>query len=265
MSIPANIKARIPPGFQTAASNGDVNAAKYLYLCYGLGFGVEVDREKMLSWAIKAAELGDLDPVKDTAALYKYYMDDLADYGALLFPWLLKAAESGHKDSMWQISDCYKLGIGTEKNFQKHDEWDLKYWDTHETEPSDSSPTESSLFRASRTSNLNAVKFILRQENADVDARDAEGSTSLSLAAKGGNIDIVKLLVVEFNADVNARDKDGWTPLHLAASNGHLKVVKHLVVEFKAGVNARNNSDWTPLHLAASNGHLKVVKLLVVK
>src|SRR4051794_4542446 len=166
----------------------------------------------MLSWAIKAAELGDSDPVKDTASLYKYYMDDLGDYGALLFPWLLKAAESGHKDSMWQTGDCYKLGIGTEKNFQKYDQWDLKYWDTHETELSDSSYTESSLFRASRTGNLNAVKFILRQENADVDARNSWGSTSLSLAAKDGNIDIVKLLVVEFKADVNTTNNNGSTP-----------------------------------------------------
>src|SRR5436853_481087 len=238
MAIPANVKARILRDYQTAASNGDVNAARYLYVCYGLGFGVEVDQEKMLSWAIKAAELGDLDPVKDTAAVYKYYMDDLGDYGALLFPWLLKAAESGHKDSMWQTGDCYKLGIGTEKNFQKYDEWDLKYWDTHETEPN-SSPTESSLHRASRTGNLNAVKYILRQENADVDARDAEGSTSLSLAANDGNIDIVKLLVVEFKADVNTKDNYDWTSLHFAAFNGHLEVVKLLVVEFKADVNAK--------------------------
>src|SRR6266487_3496130 len=236
MAIPANIKARILRDYQTAASNGDANAAKYLYVCYGLGFGVEVDQEKMFSWAIKAAELGDLDPVKDTASLYKYYMDDLGDYGALLFPWLLKAAESGHKDSMWQTSDCYKLGIGTEKNFQKYDEWDLKYWDTHETDPSNSSPTESSLFRASRTGNLNAIRFILRQENADIDARDAY----LSLAAMDGNIDIVKLLVVEFKADVNAKDNNGWTPLHRAAFCGHLEVVKLLVVEFKADVNTTN-------------------------
>src|SRR5207248_3835261 len=133
---------------------------------------------------------------------------------------------------MWQTSDCYKLGIGTEKNFQKYDEWELKYWDTHETEPSNSSPTQSSLFRASRTGNLNAVKFILRQENADVDARDAEGSTSLSLAANDGNIDIVSLLGGEFKADVNAKNNWKETPLHLAASNGHLEVVKLFVVEF---------------------------------
>src|SRR5947209_234276 len=259
MAIPAHIKARIPRDYQTAASNGDVNAARYLYVCYGLGFGAEVDQEKMLSWAIKAAELGDLYPIKDTAALYKYYIDDLGDYGALLFPWLLKAAESGHKDSMWQTSDCYKLGIGTEKNFQKYDQWDLKYWDTHEREPSKYFPTTARLFRASRTGNLNAVKFILRQENADVDARDGEGSTSMSLAAKNGHIDIVSFLGREFNADVNAKNRRGWTPLHLAASNGHSEIVKLLVVEFKADVNATGDEEQTPLHLAASNGHLEVV------
>ena len=57
------------------------NAIKYLYLCYRLGFGVASDRETMLLLAIKAAELGDLDPVKDTASLYKYYMDDLYNEG----------------------------------------------------------------------------------------------------------------------------------------------------------------------------------------
>ena len=118
MAIPAHIKARIPRGYQNAASIGDVNAAKYLYVCYGLGFGVEVDQEKMLSWAIKAAELGDSDPVKDTASLYKYYMDDLGDYGALLFPWLLKAAVSGHKDSMWQPATVTSWELARRRTFK---------------------------------------------------------------------------------------------------------------------------------------------------
>ena len=124
MAIPKNIKARIFRGYQSAASNGDANAANFLCECYAWGFGVEVDQEKMVSWAIKAAELGTLDPVKSIAS---YYISEiLDDYGTLLFPWLLKAAESGHNDSMWLVSLCYVMGIGTERNSEKFLEWHSK-------------------------------------------------------------------------------------------------------------------------------------------
>src|SRR5437588_1515396 len=114
MAVPKNIKARILRGYQTAASNGEANAASYLSICYGSGFGVEFDKEKMVSWAIKAAKLGTLDPVKSIASHYKDDVEDLRDYGTLLFPWLLKAAESGHKDSIWLVGRCCAEGIGTE-------------------------------------------------------------------------------------------------------------------------------------------------------
>src|SRR5438270_13730800 len=119
MAIPKNIKARIFRGYQTAASNGDANAANFLSVYYGSGFGVEVDKGKMVSWAIKAAELGTLDPVKSIASHYKYRVKDLEDYASLLFPWLLKATESGHDDSMLLVGDCYGEGIGTERNLKK--------------------------------------------------------------------------------------------------------------------------------------------------
>src|SRR5437764_10128886 len=108
MAIPKNIKARIFRGYQTAASNGDANAANFLSVCYASGFGVEVDQEKMVSWAIKAAKLGTLDPVKSIASHLKNKPPP--DYASLLFPWLLKAAESGHKDSMWLVGECYGKG-----------------------------------------------------------------------------------------------------------------------------------------------------------
>src|SRR5947209_3853877 len=132
MAIPKNIKARIVRGYQTAASNGDANAANFLSVCYASGFGVEIDKEEMVSWAIKAAELGTLDPVKSIASYYK--LKDLRDDGTLLFPWLLKAAESGHNDSIRLVGECY---LGTEQNWEKYDEWISKYSDT-QREPSKS-------------------------------------------------------------------------------------------------------------------------------
>src|SRR5205823_3014273 len=96
--------------------------------CYGSGFGVEVDQEKMVSWAIKAAELGTLDSVKSIASHFKYKPP--SDYASLLFPWLVKAAESGHRDSMKLVEVSYYLGIGTEQNLKKYREWHSKYSDT---------------------------------------------------------------------------------------------------------------------------------------
>src|SRR2546421_3982715 len=110
MTIPKAIKARIVRDYQTAALNGKANAASFLSICYGSGFGVEFDKEKMVSWAIKAAELGTLDPVKSIASHYNQ-VKALEDYASLLFPWLLKAAESGHRASMWRVRQCYSSGI----------------------------------------------------------------------------------------------------------------------------------------------------------
>src|SRR3954469_16579571 len=103
MTIPKDIKARIFRGYETVVSNG----ANYLSVCYGSGFGVEVDKEKMVSWAIVAAGLGSLDPIKSIASHYKDNVEDLRDLATVLFPWLLKAAESGHHDSMTVITECY--------------------------------------------------------------------------------------------------------------------------------------------------------------
>src|SRR3954454_20380415 len=112
MTIPKVMKERILHGYETAASN----AANYLSVCYGSGFGVEFDKEKMVSWAIVAAGLGSLDPVKSIASHYKDNVEDLRAFATVLFPWLLKAAESGHHDSMSVIMDCYSLGIATDRN-----------------------------------------------------------------------------------------------------------------------------------------------------
>ena len=51
-----------------------------------------------------------------------------------------------------------------------------------------------------------------RQE-ADVDAKDKDGSTALHRVAGRGDEVVVQLLV-DKGVDVKAKDEDGWTALH---------------------------------------------------
>ncbi len=52
--------------------------------------------------------------------------------------------------------------------------------------------------------------------NADVNAIDQNGRTSLHSAANDGNAGLAKLLIAH-GADVNAKDNEGMTPLHTVA------------------------------------------------
>ena len=56
---------------------------------------------------------------------------------------------------------------------------------------------------------------------ANIKAEDKEGFTPLLIAARYGSYKAVRVLVNEFGADVNANKRDGQTPLHAAALNNH--------------------------------------------
>ena len=87
--------------YEAAAAKGDGDAAFFLSTCYEAGFGVDADKEKMIEWAVKAAEHGNLDAVKAIAA--NYHICDLPSNRTLLFPHFLEAAKAGHRESMSQV------------------------------------------------------------------------------------------------------------------------------------------------------------------
>ncbi len=74
------------------------------------------------------------------------------------------------------------------------------------------------LISASGAGDLNKVKALL-SSNADVNARNARGSTALMLASYKGHLDVVEALI-NANADVNLKANDGITALMYAASSG---------------------------------------------
>ena len=68
---------------------------------------------------------------------------------------------------------------------------------------------------------------------------------ALSSAALFGQTKVVALLL-EAEADVNAKNRDGSTPLHSAAFLGQYETAK-LLLENGADVNIRNGDGGTPL------------------
>ena len=88
-----------------------------------------------------------------------------------------------------------------------------------------------------------------------------QNSPLLAIFAHEGYEEMVGLLV-EFGADVNCRNADGTTPIMFACMKGNGEVVRTLV-QAGAPVNAADNADKCGLVYAAENGHLEIVELLV--
>ena len=80
---------------------------------------------------------------------------------------------------------------------------------------------------ADNSSNLDVVKFLLEKGNSP-SSKDNLGRTPLSLAAYYGKLAVVKYLVEEQQCDVNTRDNKGLTPLHEAVIGGDIEKVKYI-------------------------------------
>eukprot|EP00928_Gymnodinium_smaydae_P033876 TRINITY_DN2413_c0_g8_i1.p1 TRINITY_DN2413_c0_g8~~TRINITY_DN2413_c0_g8_i1.p1 ORF type:complete len:158 (-),score=34.68 TRINITY_DN2413_c0_g8_i1:137-610(-) len=81
-------------------------------------------------------------------------------------------------------------------------------------------------------------------------------------AARQGNLQAVKTLVLNEGANVNAPDPHGWTALHYAAASGNLEVTRTLI-DYCGDVNSTLPDLSTPLMLAVEEGHLSVADLLL--
>ena len=108
---------------------------------------------------------------------------------------------------------------------------------------------------------VDAIKILLIEDNAEVNAGDDDEWTALHLAAEKGHVDVAKVLI-QNGADVNAVDKDKETALHVAAENEHADVAK-VLIQNGADVNAVPKNKWTALHRASRNGHVDVAKVLL--
>jgi len=93
----------------------------------------------------------------------------------------------------------------------------------------------------------------------NIEDRDKDGYTALHWAVIHKQPEAVKLLLSQGNADVNAKAKDLETPLHKASKYGLMEIAKTLIAH-NAMPNMKNKINQTPLD-KASNADMR--KLLI--
>lgn len=104
---------------------------------------------------------------------------------------------------------------------------------------------------------------MLLSHSGDVNAKDADGRSTLYILALENRLAMAKFLLEHAHADVESRDSEGRTPLHVSSWQGHDDMVALLLTEGNAGVNACDNENRTPLHSAAWQGHAAIVRILL--
>ena len=121
---------------------------------------------------------------------------------------------------------------------------------------------EAVLADAAQRGDAAAVRSLLAR-NADVDARQGDGTTALHWAAYLNDAETAATLI-HAGADVHTANDYGVTPLGLAARNGNAEVIALLLA---AGVDPNDprqavNAGETPLMLAARAGQVDAVQVL---
>lgn len=119
-------------------------------------------------------------------------------------------------------------------------------------------------FRASQFGHIDGVKF-LKENGANIEARDENSLSPLMLGVQKGQIGIIDYLL-DHGAVLNVTDKNNSTVLHKAIQDDNeqgkelrVKILKLLIR--RGAVLLVNNIDRdqkTPLHLAAQNGNYEV-------
>lgn len=125
------------------------------------------------------------------------------------------------------------------------------------------------LHQAARKGDEDAVRRLVEDEGAEINATTSRKMTALHEAARNGHEGVVRMLlggVGGQRARINARTKTGMTALHMAARNGQERVVMLLLdgaMGERADINATDNSGRTALHEASQHGHDRIVTLLL--
>src|SRR5437016_2621297 len=90
----------------------------------------------------------------------------------------------------------------------------------------------------------------------------AESATAILDLARGGDVQAVRTLLQQHAADVNAPGPDGATALHVAVQRGDVPMTTALIAA-GANVRAANRYGVQPLAIAAVDGNAELMRLLL--
>ena len=122
----------------------------------------------------------------------------------------------------------------------------------------------SCLRMATRKNNLDLVKKLIEEENADPNNEDNDGINSIMIAAENEYVTVLEyFLSLSDKVDINAQEWSGCTALHIACYKGFDDVVKILLGSPRLDVNKFNNLGNTPLYYASNSGNEAIVSMLL--
>jgi serine/threonine-protein phosphatase 6 regulatory ankyrin repeat subunit B len=96
-----------------------------------------------------------------------------------------------------------------------------------------------------------------------VDIVSNTGFTALIIAAAHGHTDALKYLLTDANADVNAMHETHVTPLMYASASGHIEAMKLLLDVGKVDVNELHTNGGSALLEASTGGQGEAMKFLL--
>ena len=115
---------------------------------------------------------------------------------------------------------------------------------------------------ATQKNYLDIVKKLIEEENADPNAEDDKGCTSIMIAAGGGHVLVLEyFLSLSDKVNINHQNQNGWTALMYACFGGREEVVRMLIGSPLLDVNFSN--EHTPLEIACSEGFETIVSILL--
>jgi ankyrin repeat protein len=101
----------------------------------------------------------------------------------------------------------------------------------------------------------------LVSEGAEIEARDASGSTALLIATRANKVNAARALI-EAGADVNAKDRINDSAYLYAGAQGYLEILK-MALAHGADLQSTNRYGGTALIPAAERGHVETVRALI--
>jgi len=113
---------------------------------------------------------------------------------------------------------------------------------------------------ASTNGHINVVRYLL-EHGANVDLQNNYGETALMLASDFGNTAVVHCLV-EHGANVHLQDNKGRTALMVAIEEGRTAIIPYLAERGKMKLDLRDKDGWTALMVASGEGDIDTVRCL---
>ncbi|KAJ9664001.1 hypothetical protein H2198_000504 [Neophaeococcomyces mojaviensis] len=132
---------------------------------------------------------------------------------------------------------------------------------THNVDMREDGPGKRNALHIAVVANQAPNVSLLLSSGVDVHAKASGGITPLHLACMMGRAEIVKILIRDGQADANARDENLNTPLHAAAVNNQVETTR-VLLDHGADPWLVESSGWNVFHVATHLGNRELFQVL---